>query len=160
MNNLASASAIEQAKISAEIRTDILREASANGGLALRSRNIGINAHRYYNQMNRSTGVLVETVVLEHLQGNDKPLQIVNDACDHYAILKTPYLRKLTHPLKSVERYCLMIINSVVKISMAYEEAMADETLDKADKITLRTKIHDAIKRLLEFDARINEVAT
>ncbi len=105
MPDTATAPNIQQANLSGVLRTLIRRRANEEGGIPKLARIVGVNAHRYYNQLNRGNGVLAELVV-EHYKklGDKEPVRVLADACGFDLVPKARFLWK-AHPAKALQDF-------------------------------------------------------
>lgn len=126
MSSIIAVPKIEQANVSELLRSIIRRKANSVGGVTKLARIVGVNAHRYYNQMNRGNGVLADLIVEHYWKLGDKePLRVMAEACDHELVPKVKFLRK-AHPAKPVQDFELDCVHALDALTMLIDEARKD----------------------------------
>ena len=150
-----STTSVQQANISELLRTLIRRKANEAGGISAIARTVGVNAHRYYNQMNRGNGILADLIV-EHFKklGDKEPLRIIADACDHDIVPKPKFLRKV-HPAKPIQDFELDCNHALDALTSIIDSARKDNRYSLIEREAIKEAADRAKLEIAELIAKI-----
>jgi len=155
MNNINTVAQVQQANISEFLRVLFRRKANEVGGIVKLAEIVGINAHRYYNQMDRGNGILADLIV-EHCRktGDDAPLRAIADACGKEITPKPRFLRK-AHPGKPVRSFELDVHHATSALTLLVEDALSDGGLNSIEKEAIKAAAQKARVEIAELVAKI-----
>lgn len=154
MPNTATAPTAQQANLSGVLRTLIRRRANEEGGIPKLARIVGVNAHRYYNQLNRGNGILADLIV-EHYKklGDKEPLRVIADACDYELVPKAKFLRK-AHPAKPIQDFELDCHHALAALTSIVDAARKDNHYSRIEQESIKAAADRAKTEIAELVAK------
>jgi hypothetical protein len=152
---VSQAASIQQANTSEVLRKLFRRKAIEVGGIPELARIVGVNAHRYYNQMNRGNGILADLIVAHCTQtGDDEILCAMADACDRDITPKVKFLRT-AHPRQTIQSIELDVHHATTALTEIVEATLRDKRFSSREQSAIKAAAQKAKVKIAELEARV-----